>query len=107
VRQNFTQYMVVALKYPSSLIAIEKEIELNGMNKRFDILVYNREHQPWMLVECKAPQIELNDAALQQVLRYHISIPVSYLVITNEERTFGWEKRDGGLVGLNRLPEWG
>ena len=61
VRQNFIQYLVAELNYPSSLIAIEKEIELNGMKKRFDVLVYNREHQPWMLIECKAPQIELHD----------------------------------------------
>src|SRR5687768_7149412 len=62
VRQNFIQYLVAELSYPSSLIAIEKEIELNGLKKRFDVLVYNREHQPWMLIECKAPQIELDNA---------------------------------------------
>ena len=105
VRQNFIQYLVAELSYPSSLIAIEKEIELNGLKKRFDVLVYNREHQPWMLIECKAPQIELNDPALEQLLRYHISVPVSYLVITNGQKTFGWEKRDGQLMILERLPE--
>src|SRR5215217_3973839 len=83
VRQNFIQYLVAVLHYPSSLIAIEKEIELNGLKKRFDVLVYDQQHKPWMLVECKASQIELNDAALEQVLRYHISVPVSFLVITN------------------------
>jgi hypothetical protein len=105
VRQNFIQYLVAELNYPSSLIAIEKEIELNGLKKRFDVLVYNSEHQPWMLIECKAPQIELNDPALEQLLRYHISVPVSYLVITNGQKTFGWEKRDGQLMILERLPE--
>ena len=105
VRQNFIQYLVAELNYPSSLIAIEKEIELNGMRKRFDVLVYDREHEPWMLIECKAPQIELHDAALEQVLRYHISVPVCYLVITNGEKTFGWEKGDGKLMVLERLPE--
>jgi len=106
VRQNFIQYLVTVLQYPSSLIAIEREIELNGLKKRFDVLVNNREHLPWMLVECKAPQIELNDAALEQVLRYHVSVPVSFLVITNGEKTFGWEKRDARLEILDRLPEW-
>jgi hypothetical protein len=106
VRQNFIQYLVGELKYPSSLIAIEKEIELNGMKKRFDVLVYNQDHQPWMLIECKAPQIQLNDAVLEQVLRYHISVPVCYLIITNGEKTFGWEKRDNQLVVLERLPAY-
>src|SRR5215204_3582216 len=73
VRQNFIQYLVEELHYPAALIAIEKELELNGLKKRFDVLMYDEQHQPWMLIECKAPQIELNDEALEQVLRYHIS----------------------------------
>src|SRR5215216_39524 len=73
VRQNFIQYLVSVLNYPASLIAIEKEIDLNGLKKRFDVLVYNKEHQPWMLVECKASEIELADMALEQLLRYHMS----------------------------------
>jgi hypothetical protein len=106
VRQNFIQYLFTTLNYPASLIAIEKEIELNGLKKRFDILVYNYQHQPWMLIECKAPQVELNDAAIEQVLLYHISVPVTYLVITNGTKTFGWRKQNNELLLLNQLPEW-
>ena len=105
VRQNFIQYLVEVLHYPPALIAVEKELELNGLKKRFDLLVYNRQHQPWMLIECKAPQVLLNDDALEQVLRYHISIPVSFLVITNGEKTYGWEKVGGDLQLLSSLPE--
>ena len=106
VRQNFIQYMITELHYPSTLIALEKELELNGLRKRFDVLVYDQEHQPWMLIECKAPQIELNDAVLEQVLRYHMSIPVPFLVITNGETTFGWQKKNDELKLLEKLPEW-
>lgn len=104
VRQNFIQYLVSELKYPASLIAIEKEIELNGLKKRFDVLVYDTKHQPWMLVECKASEMELNDAVLEQVLRYHISVPVSFLVITNGAKTFGWEKRNDQLMLIDKIP---
>ena len=104
VRQNFTQYLVAELNYPSSLIAIEKEIELNGLRKRFDVLVYNTNHQPWMLVECKASEMDLNDAVLEQILRYHVSVPVSFLVITNGTKTFAWEKRNSQLVILDKMP---
>jgi hypothetical protein len=107
VRQNFIQYLVEMLHYPATLIAVEKELVLNDLKKRFDILVYDRQHQPWMLVECKAPQIELDDAALEQVLRYHMSIPVSFLVITNGKTTYGWEKVGGELKMLERLPSLG
>jgi hypothetical protein len=106
VRQNFIQYLVTELRYPSTLIALEKELELNGLKKRFDVLVYNKEHQPWMLIECKAPQVILNDAALEQVLRYHMSIPVPFLVITNGQSTYGWEKINNELKLLDKLPDW-
>lgn len=106
VRQNFIQYLITELHYPSTLIALEKELELNGLKKRFDVLVYDQEHQPWMLIECKAPQIELNDAALEQVLRYHMSIPVPFLVITNGQSTYGWQKVNYELKLLDKLPEW-
>ena len=106
VRQNFIHCLVEILHYPATLIAVEKELVLNDLKKRFDILVYDQQHQPWMLIECKAPQVELSDAALEQVLRYHMSIPVSFLVITNGEKTFGWEKISNELRLLDKLPEW-
>ena len=106
VRQNFLQYLVKELKYPSVLIAIEKELELNGLKKRFDILVYDEQHQPWMLIECKAPQVALNNAGLEQLLRYHMGIPVPFLIITNGETTYGWEKKNDELTLLKEMPEW-
>ena len=104
VRQNFVNYLIQQLSYPSSLIALEKELMLNGLKKRFDVLVYNKNHEPWMLVECKAPGISLDDAALQQVLRYNISIPVLFLVITNGKQTYGWRRTSGGVEQLRYLP---
>jgi hypothetical protein len=106
VRQNFFQYLVAKLHYPATLIAVEKELELNGLKKRFDVLVYDHNHQPWMLIECKTPKQVLNDAALQQVLRYHMSIPVPFLIITNGKTTYGWEKIEGELRSLDMLPDW-
>jgi hypothetical protein len=106
VRQNFIQYLVTVLKYPLSLIAIEKEIILNDLKKRFDILVYNKVHQPWMMIECKEPRVSLDETVLQQVLRYNISVPVQYLVITNGPVTLAWKKEGDGLQMLEALPVW-
>ena len=106
VRQNFVNYLVSRLNYPSTVIAIEKEITLNDLKKRFDILVYDRQHQPWMLVECKEPKTALNEDALQQVLRYNITVPVQYIVITNGNTTVGW-KKIGELQLIAELPPWG
>lgn len=106
VRQNFLQYLTQVMNYPPALVAIEKEIMLGELKKRFDILVYNREHQPWMIVECKAMEVALTQDVMSQVLRYSISVPATYLVITNGSYTTGWEKAKGGLTTIEQLPGW-
>jgi hypothetical protein len=105
VRQNFVSYLTSTLYYPSTVIALEKEFSLNDLKKRFDILVYDSHHQPWMLVECKEPKIALNEDVLQQVLRYNISVPVKYIVITNGNTTVGWRK-ERELQMIPALPPW-
>jgi hypothetical protein len=107
VRQNFIRYLVDAKKYPAALIAVEKEIRLGEMNKRFDILVYNNDHKPWMMVECKAMSVQLDESVLQQLLRYHISIPVEYLVITNGSQCYAWRKSEKKLELISELPGLG
>ena len=106
VRQNFIQFLVQELKYPSELIAVEKEIQLGDLKKRFDILVYDRDHKPWMLVECKAGEIVLDEKVLFQVLRYNISMPANFLVITNGQFTYAWQKINGELKEIPQMPVW-
>ncbi len=104
VRQNFVQYLLQVKGYPASLIAMEKAIKLGELKKRFDILVYDNSHQPRMIVECKAREVNLDDAVLEQVLRYNISVPVEYIVITNGNLTYAWQRNADGLVVLNQIP---
>jgi hypothetical protein len=107
VRQNFINYLHRVKNYPLSMIAVEKEIQLGELKKRFDILVYDLTHQPWMLIECKAPDVILNEKVLQQVLRYHIVTSAGLLIITNGNNTFGWMKNENRLEVLERIPHWG
>ena len=106
VRQNFVSYLINVQQYPAALIALEKEIYLGELRKRFDILVYNRHHQPWLLVECKSPEIKMDEPVLAQALRYGISIPSAFLVITNGGTTYCWSKTEKGLDLVNSLPHW-
>jgi hypothetical protein len=106
VRQNFIQFLVQELKYPIELIAVEKEIKLGDLKKIFDILVYDRGHKPWMLIECKAGEILLDEKVLYQVLRYNISMPATFLVITNGQFTYAWEKINGELKEIQQMPLW-
>ena len=106
VRQNFVQYLIQVKNYPADLIAQEKVLQLGELKKRFDVLVYDRHHKPWMMIECKAPEIKLDEGVLQQVLRYHISIPVGFLIITNGQTSYGWEKKGMNLQLLYKMPDW-
>jgi len=105
VRQNFLQYLVQVKDYPASLIAVESEIKLNDLKKRCDIIVY-KESKPWMIIECKEMNEPLNESVLQQVLRYNISIPSVYIVITNGSFTNAWLLREGKAQPLNEFPVW-
>lgn len=106
VRQNFLQYLVYVKKYPGSLMAIEKEIFLGEIKKRCDIVVYSRNLQPWMIVECKEMNERLSAKVLDQILRYHITLPAKYLVITNGSYCFGFEKFEEQFYKINELPEY-
>jgi hypothetical protein len=77
------------------------------LKKRFDILVYDNQHQPWLMVECKGMDVQLNQGVLQQVLRYNIAVPVPYLVITNGAYCSAFIKKNGLLEPLTFLPEYG
>ena len=104
VRQNFVQYLLQEMQYPSSLIALEKQIVLGELTKRFDILVYDRNYNPWMMVECKSMNVRLDSKVLEQVLRYNISVPVRFLVITNGHFCYGFDRSSGRLEELKELP---
>ncbi|MEO6722368.1 MAG: type I restriction enzyme HsdR N-terminal domain-containing protein [Ferruginibacter sp.] len=104
VRQNFLQYLIHVKGYPSSLIAIEKEIRLVDLTKRFDIVVYDYNAKPWMIVECKEMKETLNEKVLHQVLRYNISLKVSFIVITNGSFCYGFTGTDSQFLEIDELP---
>jgi hypothetical protein len=107
VRQNFLQYLIHGKKYPATLIAVEKEIQLGELTKRFDIVVYDRNTNPWMIIECKEMGVNLTVPVLNQALRYNISLDVPFIVITNGSHCYGFSGNKGQLNELTDLPEFG
>lgn len=107
VRQNFICYLLHSKQYPSALVALEKRIMMGEMTKRFDILIYDAQHKPWMMVECKSTNVQLKEDVLNQVLRYNVAMPVSYLVITNGTHCMAFKKNEQQLMPLTELPEFG
>jgi hypothetical protein len=106
VRQQFLQLLISTHAYPKTLIAVEKSIALGSLTKRFDILVYDRTHQPWMMVECKSAEVALDESVLHQLLRYNSSVPVRYLLITNGPFCLGWERTEKGLIQMDKIPSF-
>lgn len=105
VRQNFLQYLTQTKKYPASLIAVEKEIKLGELKKRFDIVVYDRDTKPWMIIECKEMTVPLDKTVLNQVLRYNITLNVPYLVITNGTYCRALNLRKNKVSEIDQLPD--
>ena len=83
VRQHFVQYLIDEKKYPVSLIALEKQLTINNRKKRTDILVFNADGNPDIIVECKAPQIKITQATFDQIARYNLKLKAKYLIVTN------------------------
>lgn len=104
VRQYVLLYMLEVLQYPASLIAVERSITVNNLPKRFDIVVYDRSHQPWMLVECKAPEVPVTEKTLHQLLNYQQTIQCRYWMLTNGYQVFCADHVPGRVEWLLALP---
>lgn len=104
VRQNFLLYLTEVLKYPASLIAVEKQLMLGDIKKRFDIVVYDKETKPFMIVECKEMNVALSESTLQQVLRYNINVKAKYLVVTNGSYSAAFKNEEGNFIEEKEFP---
>ncbi len=83
VRQNFIWYLVHHLHYPTSHISVERGIKINKLLSRSDIVVYNQNRLPYILIECKAPQIKISQNTLEQASKYNLQLKAEYLCVTN------------------------
>ena len=83
VRQHCIQYLVQIKNYPLSLINVEKVLKINTLKKRYDIVVFNSDGSIHLVVECKAPHIEIDQSTFDQIARYNLELNASYLMVTN------------------------
>jgi hypothetical protein len=106
VRQNILQYLLVIKKYPRALMAVEKEIKLGELKKRCDVVIYNRQSEPWMIIECKEMNVMLSHKTILQILRYHITLQSKFLVITSGSFSHGFEKKEDKFIEINTFPDF-
>lgn len=103
VRQNIVHHLVYDLNYNKSRISLEKEFEVNKLKKRFDILIFDKEMNVFMIIECKAPEIKITQHTAKQIFNYNIKFNAKYLLLTNGLHSFclGNNKQ-----WLENLPEY-
>lgn len=108
VRQLVLVYLIQDLAYPAALIAVEKGIKLNNQQKRCDIIIYNRDGQPLMIVECKAPAVNISQSTFDQIARYNLTLQVPYLFVSNGHTGYCCrvDLTSGDVLYMEEIPDF-
>lgn len=106
VRQHFLRYMIDFKNYPASLLAVEKQVNVNQLTQRADIVAYTRDGKPWLIVECKAPAVAINQETFLQAARYNQTLLVPYLALTNGMEHFCLNFNGAHFDFLSDLPNF-
>ena len=83
VRQHVVHFLIEEKGYPKSLINVEKKLSVNGLTKRYDVVVYSKKGVVLLIVECKAPNVTITQQTFDQIARYNLSLNAQYLMVTN------------------------
>ena len=83
VRQHVVQFLMTEKNYPQSLLNVEKVVQVNGLRKRYDIVVYNSDGTIHILIECKAPEVTISQNTFDQIAQYNMTLQSNYLMVTN------------------------
>ena len=108
VRQNFIHYLKKDKNYPFGLMGVEKMVKYNSLKTRADIVIWNREGMPSVIVECKAPNVEITQDAFNQIAKYNYKLRVKYLVVTNGLKHFccDMDYENNKITFLEEIPEY-
>lgn len=107
VRQHWVQFLILGKNYPKGLFSIEKGLKYNSLQKRTDVLVFDRNGLPYLLIECKAPEVKLNAQVLSQAMTYLHRIECPHLILSNglNHLVFSWSEKENKLLQSQDLPK--
>ena len=105
VRQHLLHYLA-SQGYPAACMQVERMVTYNGLRKRFDVLIRNRQGNPWLLVECKAPQIAISQAEVYQIATYNNILNAPFLCLTNGIDTYLARVNDQDITALVDWPKY-
>ena len=106
VRQNFILFLSEEKKYPVGLFSVERGVKVNELNKRTDLVIYDREKKPWMLVEFKAHDVPVTQEVFYQAARYNLAHNVPYMVVSNGIEHYCCKMTATSFEFMDDLPEF-
>lgn len=106
VRQWFISVLHEGMHVPEHMMGSEVALKHAGKDYRADIIVYDRTAKPLMVVECKRPEVTLDQNVVDQALRYNNELNVKYIAITNGHKTFIFERQADGWEFMQKAPMW-
>ncbi|MFK7060369.1 type I restriction enzyme HsdR N-terminal domain-containing protein [Flavobacterium oreochromis] len=108
VRQNVVRFLLEEKKYPKSCINVEKLIKINDLSKRYDIAVFQPNGSIFLLIECKAPEIQITQQTFDQIARYNLVLNAQHLMVTNGLNHYfcSMDFVNERYIFLNNLPEY-
>lgn len=83
VRSHVVQFLIKEKTYSKSLINVERQLKVNDIIKRYDVVVFNKDGSIFLIVECKAPSVPITQQTFDQIARYNLALNASYLMVTN------------------------
>lgn len=104
VRQHLLLFFIEHLNYPKNLIGVEKSLQYGSLSKRSDVVVWDREGKPWLLAECKAPYLEIDDEVIYQAALYYEQIKPRHIILTNGIAHYHYDSNRG--EEFKEVKEW-
>ena len=107
VRQHLIHFLIQEKQIPIGLIAAEMAIEINQLSRRCDVVVFGTDGRPRLIVECKAPEINLTEKTFNQIAQYNAALNVDLLMVTNglQHIVCQIDRENSQLNYLEELPE--
>lgn len=108
VRQHMIGYLLDHLQFPASLVAVEVPLKYNRLKKRADLVVYRKDGKPGLIVECKAPAVQLSREVLEQAAMYNMPFGVAYIILTNglQHHILFINRAEGKVEFLEHFPQF-
>ncbi|MDF2158444.1 type I restriction enzyme HsdR N-terminal domain-containing protein [Algoriphagus sp. CAU 1675] len=106
VRQHWANYLIHHLNYPKGLFSMEKGLKYNQLQKRTDLVVWDQEGMPYLLIECKAPNISINQKTLEQACLYHQKLKAKFLILSNglKHVCLKWSHEENRFLQEKKFP---